>query len=351
MSLDASMALIEGPWEHRFVAANGAASTSPSRARARSSCCCTGFPQFWWAWRHQMQALADAGYRACAMDLRGYGASDKPPRGYDTRTSATDVASVLRSLGASRAAVVGHGWGGWIAWSMPTLQPTVTRAIASLSMPHPLVFRKASFANPRQLKANAYLGGLQRPFVPERQMTVHGGYVQRLLREWASPEGIWPSPRRPGSTPTRWRCRSWRTRRRSTTAGWCAARSGPTAGGSPRGCGRPSRCRCCSCTAEHDRAVLPDTASDSADYVTGPFDAAPRAGGGSLPARGGTRRGQHPPAQLARHPPPLHGRPGPRATRAPELVQAEVSRRRRRRCRPGWRPSRRRRGPAAPRPS
>ena len=101
---------------------------------------------------------------------------------------------MLRSLGGSRAAVVGHGWGGWIAWSMPTLQPTVTRAIASLSMPHPLVFRKASFANPRQLKANAYLGGLQRPFVPERQMTVHGGYVQRLLREWASPEGIWPSP-------------------------------------------------------------------------------------------------------------------------------------------------------------
>ena len=153
-----------------------------------------GFPQFWWAWRHQMQALADAGYRACAMDLRGYGASDKPPRGYDTRTSATDVASVLRSLGASRAAVVGHGWGGWIAWSMPVLQPTVTRAVASLSMPHPLVFRKASFSSPRQARANAYLGGLQRPFVPERQMTVHGGYVQRLLREWASPEGIWPSP-------------------------------------------------------------------------------------------------------------------------------------------------------------
>ncbi|HEV7146735.1 MAG TPA: alpha/beta fold hydrolase, partial [Pedococcus sp.] len=181
MSMDASMALIAGPWEHRFVAANGARFHVAEQGEGPVVLLLHGFPQFWWAWRHQLQALAEAGYRACAMDLRGYGASDKPPRGYDTRTSATDVAAVLRSLGGSRAVVIGHGWGGWIAWSMPTLQPTVTRAIASLSMPHPLVFRKASFTHPGQLKANAYLAGLQRPFVPERQMTVHGGYVQRLL--------------------------------------------------------------------------------------------------------------------------------------------------------------------------
>ena len=99
MSLDASMALIEGPWEHRFVAANGARFHVAEQGEGPVVLLLHGFPQFWWAWRHQMQALADAGYRACAMDLRGYGASDKPPRGYDTRTSATDVASVLRSLG------------------------------------------------------------------------------------------------------------------------------------------------------------------------------------------------------------------------------------------------------------
>jgi pimeloyl-ACP methyl ester carboxylesterase len=194
MTLDASMALVEGPWEHRFVAANGARFHVAEQGDGPLVLLLHGFPQFWWAWRNQMAALADAGYRACALDLRGYGGSDKPPRGYDTRTSATDVASVLRSLGASSAVVVGHGWGGWIAWSMPTLQPAVTRAIASLSMPHPRVFRRASFTSARQARANAYLAGLQRPFVPERQMTVHGGYVQRLLREWASPEGVWPSP-------------------------------------------------------------------------------------------------------------------------------------------------------------
>lgn len=194
MSLDASMALVEGPWEHRFVAANGARFHVAEQGEGPVVLLLHGFPQFWWAWRHQMAALADAGYRACAMDLRGYGASDKPPRGYDTHTSATDVASVLRSLGAADAVVVGHGWGGWIAWSMPTLQPSVTRAVASLSMPHPLVFRKASFRSLGQARANGYLAGLQRPFVPERQMAVRGGLVQRMLREWASPQGIWPSP-------------------------------------------------------------------------------------------------------------------------------------------------------------
>ena len=71
-----------------------------------------GFPEFWWAWRHQLPAVAAAGYCAAAMDLRGYGASDKPPRGYDLSTLAADVAGVIRSLGARDAVVVGHGWGG-----------------------------------------------------------------------------------------------------------------------------------------------------------------------------------------------------------------------------------------------
>ena len=271
MSLDASMALIEGPWEHRFVAANGARFHVAEQGEGPIVLLLHGFPQFWWAWRHQMAALAEAGYRACAMDLRGYGASDKPPRGYDTRTSATDVASVLRSLGGSRAVVVGHGWGGWIAWSMPTLQPTVTRAIASLSMPHPLVFRKASFANPRQLKANAYLGGLQRPFVPERQMTVHGGYVQRLLREWASPQGIWPSPEEariysdamalPFVAHSAAEYYRWVVRSQVRPDGWKFAARMKT----------PISLPVLQLQGELDGAVLADTAAGSAAYVTGPF--------------------------------------------------------------------------------
>lgn len=272
MSMDASMALIDGPWEHRFVAANGARFHVAEQGEGPVVLLLHGFPQFWWAWRHQLGALAEAGYRACAMDLRGYGASDKPPRGYDTRTSATDVAAVLRSLGGSRAVVVGHGWGGWIAWSMPTLQPTVTRAIASLSMPHPLVFRKASFTHPGQLKANAYLAGLQRPFVPERQMTVHGGYVQRLLREWASPEGIWPSPEEartyaeamalPFVAHSAAEYYRWVVRSQLRPDGWRFAAA----------MGTPITVPVLQLHGEHDGAVLPRIAADTSAPVTGPFE-------------------------------------------------------------------------------
>ena len=193
MSNDASSVLIEGPWEHRFVAANGARFHVAEVGQGPLVVLLHGFPQFWWAWRGQMTALAGAGFRAASIDLRGYGASDKPPRGYDTFTLAADVASIIRSLGETEAVVVGHGWGGWIAWSMPSMQPAVTQAVAALGMPHPLVLRRASFSNPAQFRANAYLGGLQRPFVPEHQMTHGPRYVERLLRLWSAPDGAWPS--------------------------------------------------------------------------------------------------------------------------------------------------------------
>src|SRR4051794_41343997 len=71
-----------------------------------------GFPELWWSWRHQLPALAEAGYRAVAMDLRGYGGSDKTPPGYDPITLAQDVSGVVKGPGERSAVLVGHGWGG-----------------------------------------------------------------------------------------------------------------------------------------------------------------------------------------------------------------------------------------------
>ena len=192
MSNDAASVLIEGPWEHRFVAANGARFHVAELGEGPLVVLLQGFPQFWWAWRDQLTALAQAGYHVAAIDLRGYGASDKPPRGYDTFTLAADVASIVRSLGEGEAVIVGHGWGGWIAWSMPTMQPAVTTAVAALGMPHPLVLRHASVRRPAQVRANAYLAGLQRPFVPEHQMSKSPAFVESLLRAWSAREGQWP---------------------------------------------------------------------------------------------------------------------------------------------------------------
>ena len=193
MPVDAAFVNIDGPWEHRYISANGARFHVAELGEGPLVLLLHGFPQFWYAWRHQMVALADAGYRAAALDLRGYGGSDKPPRGYDTYMAALDAASVIRTLGEKEAVIVGQGLGGWISWSMPSLRPEVTRAIASLSMPHPRVMRHAIWSDHKQRRASQWIVGLQKPFVPERQMTESHDYVGRLLTSWASPFGTFPT--------------------------------------------------------------------------------------------------------------------------------------------------------------
>ncbi|HSR25584.1 MAG TPA: alpha/beta fold hydrolase, partial [Candidatus Eisenbacteria bacterium] len=188
---DASVARVAGPWEHRMVAANGARFHVATTGDGPLVLFLHGFPEFWWAWRHQLPALATAGYRAAAMDMRGYGASDKPPRGYDPLTLAADVAGVIRSLGSRNAVVVGHGWGGLVAWTVATVNPEQVRQVAIVSMPHPRRLRAAHLTDPAQLRASRHVLGFQRPMLPERQLVAHdGAYVARLLRLWSGP--AWP---------------------------------------------------------------------------------------------------------------------------------------------------------------
>ena len=98
---------IAGPWTHRSVTANGSRFHVASMGEGPLVLLLHGFPEFWWTWRHQLVTLSEAGYRAVAVDLRGYGGSDKPPRGYDLITSAADAAGLIRALGEANAIVVG----------------------------------------------------------------------------------------------------------------------------------------------------------------------------------------------------------------------------------------------------
>lgn len=196
-TVDAAEILVDGAWRHRFVAANGARFHVAEAGEGPLVLFLHGFPEFWWAWRHQLPAVANAGFHAVAMDLRGYGASDKPPRGYDTATLAADVAGVVRALGAAQAVIVGHDWGGWLAWSMPSLTPRVTRAVAAVSMAHPLAMRAATASGRRQRAATGPIMSFQLPMRPERQLT-RGDAVERVLTEWAAParpgEPAFPDP-------------------------------------------------------------------------------------------------------------------------------------------------------------
>ncbi len=187
---DPSAVLLEGPWQHRFVPANGArfhvADAEPN-GDGPLVVLLHGFPQMWWAWRYQLPVLAGAGYRVVAMDLRGTGASDKPPQGYDVPTLTRDVAGVIRSLGAQDAIVVGHGVGGTVAWSMPALQPTVTRAVGAVSALHPLRMHTAAVARAMLTRTSARrLAFAQLPYLPERRMT-RGDLAPQVLTDWGAP--------------------------------------------------------------------------------------------------------------------------------------------------------------------
>lgn len=149
-----------------------------------------GFPQFWWSWRHQLVGLADAGFRVVAADLRGYGASDKPPRGYDAYTLSADVAGLVRALGEREAVIVGHDWGGFLAWTVASLHPRVVRSLAVLGMPHPLRLRAGLASDPRgQLRSSGYLFAFQAPIYPESLIVADdAAFVGRLLRQWSGPQ-------------------------------------------------------------------------------------------------------------------------------------------------------------------
>jgi pimeloyl-ACP methyl ester carboxylesterase len=117
-----------------------------------------GFPDFWYTWRHQMAALADAGFRAVAIDQRGYDLSDAPSgvESYAMPLLVGDVLAVIHSLGVERAIVVGHDWGGMVAWQVARTAPQAVERLVILNLPHPNNLLRELATNPDQQKNSEY---------------------------------------------------------------------------------------------------------------------------------------------------------------------------------------------------
>jgi len=143
-----------------------------------------GFPEGWFTWRAEMRALAAAGFRAIALDLRGYGESDKP-RGkehYAASRVADDVAAVARSLDRGAIPIVGHDWGGPIVYRVAMDHPEVVARLVVINGPHPLHFARLLRTNAKQRRASWYIAAFQIPLLPER-MLARRGVMKRVLGE------------------------------------------------------------------------------------------------------------------------------------------------------------------------
>ncbi len=192
---DPSVVRIDGPWRHLDVHANGIRFHVVEADRQADADDTTrpltdrplvimlhGFGSFWWSWRHQLTGLTGA--RLVAVDLRGYGASDKPPRGYDGWTLAGDTAGLIRALGHTSATLLGHADGGLVCWATAVLHPRAVRAIAVVSSPHPAALRASALR--RRDQGSALLPSMLRyqvPMWPEHVLTRNdGAQIERLVR-------------------------------------------------------------------------------------------------------------------------------------------------------------------------
>jgi pimeloyl-ACP methyl ester carboxylesterase len=117
-----------------------------------------GFPETAHSWRNQLPAVAAAGFRAVAPDQRGYGESDRPPgvADYALPKLVADVTGLIGALGAERAHIVGHDWGGAIAWAVAALVPDAVRSLTILNCPHPTIAARERLENPDQQRMSWY---------------------------------------------------------------------------------------------------------------------------------------------------------------------------------------------------
>ena len=167
-----------------------------------------GFPESWYSWRHQMTPIAEAGFTACAIDVRGYGGSDKPLEvaAYDMEALTADVAGVAKALQPDAPAIlVGHDWGAPIVWNTALTRPDKVRAVAGLSVPYTGVPQRSMMDTIREVFTDKgrffYQAWFQDVGPPEAEMEAD---VRTGLRKFYyaisgdAPDGTWPTDKAHG---------------------------------------------------------------------------------------------------------------------------------------------------------
>ena len=170
--------------KHRIVDTNGIRMHIAEQGTGPLVVLCHGFPESWYSWRHQLPALADAGFHAIAPDMRGYGQTDAPA-GIDQYTIfhlVGDIVGVLDALKEDSAVIVGHDWGAPVAWHAALLRPDRFRAVAGLSVPFtPRNTARPTTVMPQTDEAQFYQLYFQAPGVAEKEFERDVRYTFRCL--------------------------------------------------------------------------------------------------------------------------------------------------------------------------
>lgn len=184
---------MEGPaeWTHGEAVVNGVRLHYVEAGAGPLVVLLHGFPEFWYSWRHQIPVLAGAGFRVIAPDMRGYNLSDKPEGtdAYRVELLVDDVAGLVRHAGEERATLVGHDWGGLVAWYAAILRPEVVERLGVINAPHPAAYRRELFRSTQALRS-WYAGFFQLPVLPETAVSAGDfALVEHVLRSEPVREG------------------------------------------------------------------------------------------------------------------------------------------------------------------
>jgi pimeloyl-ACP methyl ester carboxylesterase len=135
-----------------------------------------GFPEFWYGWRNQIPALAQAGCRVIVPDQRGYNLSDKPKgvKNYRIDELVKDILGLIDALDYQKVNLIGHDWGAVVAWTLAILHPERLHRLGIMNVPHPAVMRRFLTRDLEQIRRSWYIFFFQLPWLPERFMSANG---------------------------------------------------------------------------------------------------------------------------------------------------------------------------------
>ncbi len=179
-------------WQHREIVTNGIRMHYVTQGEGPLIVLLHGFPEFWYSWRHQIPILAEHGYTVVAPDLRGYNDTDKPRKGYDIPTLLRDIEGLIKGLGQQKAVIVGHDWGGVLAWAFALNYPEMTERLIVMNAPHPAAMMR-EMRTFKQLRKSWYVFAFQIPWLPEYLLgRNHANEIGRMLRGAAVEKSAFP---------------------------------------------------------------------------------------------------------------------------------------------------------------